>query len=226
MALTLPTNLSYTKNEMTKKTVVFIDYANLRASVRELGLFLDLQILSRYLIKDYNAAALNFYYGLDPKDNKSKEFLEKVNNFGYKVVSRNVKYIRVNLAEILKKQLTQRVLDQLDANLKNKLSEIVKELERKNIPILIPKANMDAEMTMDMILVRERFENYIIFSGDSDFVPIIRYLTKQGKKVTVVSLRSHTAGEIFGSGCKYLEFRKFALGVNGLVKKQKPQRGS
>lgn len=211
---------------MKTRTVVFIDYANLRASIRELGLFLDLRVLLTHLKKEYGASSLNFYYGLDQKDIKSKDFLEKVRGFGYKVISRDVKYIKVNLAEILKRQLTGRVLDQLDLELKNKLLKIVQELEKKNIPILIPKANMDAEMTMDMILARESFENYLIFSGDSDFVPIIRYLTKLGKNITVVSLRSHTAGEIFSSGCKFIELRKFALGVGSLVKKQKPQRGS
>lgn len=211
---------------MNKKTVVFIDYANLRASVRELGLFMDLRVLLSFLKKDYDVSDLNFYYGLDPKDNKSKEFLEKVTKFGYKVISRDVKYIRVNLAEILKKQLTKRVLDQLDLPLKTRLLKIVKDLEEKNIPILIPKANMDAEMTMDMILAKDHFENYILFSGDSDFIPVIRYLIKLEKNVTVVSLRGHTAGEIFHSGCKFIELRKFSLEANGLIQKQKPQRGS
>ena len=82
---------------MKAKTVVFIDYANLRASIRELGLFLDLRVLLTYLKKDYGASSLNFYYGLDQKDIKSKGFLEKVSGFGYKVISRDVKYIKVNL---------------------------------------------------------------------------------------------------------------------------------
>lgn len=211
---------------MTNKTIVFIDYANLRASVNALGMFLDLKILLDYFKTEHNLIEAKFYYGLDKKDLKSSSFLNKVTEFGYKVVTREVKYIRVNLAELFKKQLTRRVLDQLDIETKEKLLEVVKLFEKKRIPILIPKANMDSEMTMDMVLAKDMGDHYILFSGDGDFSPVIKYLIKNKKRVEVISLRGHTAGEIYKSGAKFIELRKFAESVEGLLKKQKPQRGS
>ena len=47
------------------------------------------------------------------------------------------------------------------------------------------KANCDVEMTFRLMLEENNFDRAIILSGDGDFLPVLRYLRKQGKEVVI-----------------------------------------
>lgn len=58
--------------------------------------------------------------------------------------------------------------------------------------IEIPKSNFDVEISVDAIRLIAKFDTFCIFSGDSDFAYLGRYLKKNGKKIIVVA-----SGQIF-----------------------------
>jgi uncharacterized LabA/DUF88 family protein len=60
----------------------------------------------------------------------------------------------------------------------------------------IPKCNFDVEIAMDMIRKVEKHDTVLLFSGDSDFAGLLRYLKHQGKKVVVVSARKPMSREL------------------------------
>jgi len=49
------------------------------------------------------------------------------------------------------------------------------------------KGNMDIELVVDCMELVDHLDHFVIFSGDGDFIPLIRSLHRKGKKVTIVS---------------------------------------
>lgn len=59
------------------------------------------------------------------------------------------------------------------------------------------KANMDVEMALEMITNIEYVDEIVLITGDSDFEPIIHYLSNKGKKILIIGPgRGPTAIEI------------------------------
>lgn len=48
------------------------------------------------------------------------------------------------------------------------------------------KANMDTEMVLEATELAAAVEEFILVTGDSDFVPLVDYLSRRGKRVTVL----------------------------------------
>lgn len=64
----------------------------------------------------------------------------------------------------------------------------VKEIKRYGKKI---KANCDVDLTMDMLLWKEKYERAIVLSGDGDFLPLLEYLRFKAKKEIIVLAFSH-----------------------------------
>jgi uncharacterized LabA/DUF88 family protein len=48
------------------------------------------------------------------------------------------------------------------------------------------KANMDVEMVLEGVNLAPAVEEFVLVTGDSDFVPLVDLLSRQGKRVTVL----------------------------------------
>jgi len=70
------------------------------------------------------------------------------------------------------------------------------------------KANFDVEIAVDAIRLIKSFQTIILFSGDSDFAYLLKYLRKKGKKIIVASLKHHISRELIESSDYYLDLRK------------------
>jgi len=72
------------------------------------------------------------------------------------------------------------------------LSKLAKERPDGSI-----KANMDVEMVLEMITSLEYVDEIVLITGDSDFEPLIHFLSKRGKKILIIGPgRGPTAIEI------------------------------
>lgn len=60
----------------------------------------------------------------------------------------------------------------------------------------LPKGNLDVELAFDAFRLRETFEAFFLFSGDSDFAYLPDLLKRDGKRAIVVSMRGHVAKEL------------------------------
>lgn len=71
----------------------------------------------------------------------------------------------------------------------------------------IYKANFDVEITADILLDKFKIDEIIIFSGDSDFIYLIKKLKDSGVKVSIYSSKRTISWElkISGSMIVYLE---------------------
>lgn len=80
---------------------------------------------------------------------------------------------------------------------------------RKTDGGVLHKANCDVELTMDAMLLHSEFDTAILMSGDSDFVPLIKFLQSNKKKVLIISTRGHVARELIDSSDGFLHFDLF-----------------
>jgi uncharacterized LabA/DUF88 family protein len=55
----------------------------------------------------------------------------------------------------------------------------------------------------------QKIDNYdtaILFSGDSDFVPVVEFVKRKKRKVIVISSRGHIAKELIKASDRYIPF--------------------
>jgi len=60
----------------------------------------------------------------------------------------------------------------------------------------IKKCNFDIEMSMDMLLKLEKYDSVFLWSGDSDFHYLLRYLQSKKKKVITICARNFASDEL------------------------------
>ena len=80
--------------------------------------------------------------------------------------------------------------------------------DRGNIKAHHRKANFDVEIAVDALSKRGLYKNLILFSGDSDFDYLVKYLRKAEKKVVVISLKHHISRELIESADFYMDLKK------------------
>ncbi|MFH0928136.1 MAG: NYN domain-containing protein, partial [bacterium] len=52
--------------------------------------------------------------------------------------------------------------------------------------IRIPKCNFDVEIAVDSVRLMDNYDTLCLFSSDADFLNLIQYLRKRGKKIILV----------------------------------------
>ena len=72
----------------------------------------------------------------------------------------------------------------------------------------IRKANFDVEITYDAVDLRKKYDNLVLFSGDSDFEYLIKKLRGHKKITIVVSTSYHISKELIYCCKKYIDLKK------------------
>jgi len=85
-----------------KKVSLFIDAANILYSQQSLGWKIDYKKLIKYFEKKTNLIEAYFYSGKITSNNKQSKFFELMEKFGYKVKTKEVKWIKDSKGKILK----------------------------------------------------------------------------------------------------------------------------
>ncbi len=120
----------------------------------------------------------------------------------------------------------KKFLDMLDIN-----GYIVRTKEVKKIRVAKGvyewKGDFDIELAMDTMDYLKEFDTAILFSGDSDFAPIIKRIKEKEKKVIVLSAKNHISKELIQMSNKYINLKRLRNEIE--LKKspwQKPGRDS
>ena len=85
------------------KVAVFIDASNILYSQKSLGWKIDYLKLKEYLQKECEVDSLNYYTGKVGVFEKQLRFIEKLEAIGYKVVSKEIKLIKLEGNKLLQK---------------------------------------------------------------------------------------------------------------------------
>jgi uncharacterized LabA/DUF88 family protein len=174
------------KTEETENNVVyvFIDASNLWSTQKAKGKLFDYEKLKRFLKNKFNASTLEaFYYSAYPTDGTREYSLNGRHKFF--------------------------------TFLKKGLNFIVRKKELKRISVITAegasieeKGNMDVEITIDTLHHIEKYNIAVFFTGDSDFLALVSYLRKRGKKVYIFSSTNYISEELRTGGDGYFDVLK------------------
>ena len=90
------------KKHVTGRVAVFVDAANILYSQQTLGWEIDYAKLLNYLKSETEIVSANFYSGKISKNQKQVDFFNKMQSFGYQVITKEVKWIKDRGGKILK----------------------------------------------------------------------------------------------------------------------------
>ena len=206
-------------------TYVFIDASNLfYGGEKSLGWKIDYQKLLDYLKQKYLISEALYFGGVE------------IHNFPFNYLEKEtvpVEELKIYLLSAMRKEakesngieseteliLINRHLRRISFYLKLKefgfdlYLKPVKLYEQEN-GTFKKKANCDVDMTFHLMKQKDNFDRVVILSGDGDFLPVLKYLKNQGKKIIVLSRGSRTAKEIrqfAGGNFRDFEYLKYRL---------------
>ncbi len=83
------------------------------------------------------------------------------------------------------------------------------------------KANMDIEITLEILSMSEWLDEVVLVTGDGDFVALVDWLSKRGKRVVSIGLgRGFTSVELIRACDEYINLDE----IEGAVKTQLSNR--
>ncbi len=171
------------------KTLVCIDWANVYGWQEGLDWKIDAQKLIEYLLTYPNISKVNFYFGTDITK-KSQDFIDLLRqkeNDRFSVRTKDVKYVPVDFdRSYLKTRIAEirQILKNRDIN-----NKIVEELDKLFAqPLTRRKCDFDIEIALDVLDNLDKFDTFILFSGDGDYAPLIEYCLRYQKQAIIVAL--------------------------------------
>jgi uncharacterized LabA/DUF88 family protein len=213
--------------EIKNKIIIRKDYLEWTNKEASVFAYLDLtnmfhwqDVLSwRFRIEDVvgqlftfsNIKEIKIYYGKNERDLKNSEaFHNRIKKTGAILKTKPMKFISKTIEEGMFFQ--RKTLTLFDDGIKQKIRELIDELQKSGIFIEEPKCNFDVEMAMDMLDDTDKLTGILLFSGDSDMYAPLQRLKVKGKHIGVVGVRGQVAGELHSVKDKYIDFGKFYTG--------------
>jgi len=214
---------------INKETSIFayLDLTNMFHWQDVLGWRFRIEDVVGQLFTFPNIKEIKVYYGLNERDKRNSEaFHNRIKKTGA-ILRPNppkvMKFIKKNINEGLFFQRRTMIL--FDKVVKDKINQLINELNKSRIIIEEPKCNFDVEMTMDMLDDVEKMTTIMLFSGDCDMCASLERLKVKGKKIGIFGVRGMVAGELHLIKDKYFNFGKFYTGKRTYIKSENPAFG-
>ena len=170
---------------------VFIDASNLWQAQKAKGRFFDYEKLRIFLKEKFGAATLEiFYYTAYPAEGTRNYSLDGKHRF--------FTFLKKGLGVVVRKKELKRI------NIATENGEAVEE-----------KGNMDVEITIDAIHHMKKYDVAVFFTGDSDFLALVTYLRRGGKKIFIFSSKNNISEEMRTGGDKYFDVLKIEEDIWG-----------
>jgi len=196
------------KGMFDRLTNVYIDFANVIPWQSKLGWHIDIENLKQFLDSFKTIEEVKFYNGTLEHDLNSDRIISTAERCGYTVITKPVKIMKLSIdvssismssPEILKTFVRYPLLAKLDIKTIEYINERLKELNKQGIVHLEDrKCNFDVEIGRHMLrdYDKEKVDNFILWSGDSDFADPIKQLLDDGKKVVLFATARKVSREL------------------------------
>jgi uncharacterized LabA/DUF88 family protein len=202
-----PQRIQELERVLDRRTNVYIDFANVKPWATKLGWHVDVKRLKQFLDSFDNINSIKLYQGTLAGDAESEQFVKEVKSYGYDLTTKPVKIMKLsidvssipaNSPDILKNFIRAPLLRTLRLEAIEYLNNQLRELNRRGWRYLEDrKCNFDLEIGRDMLVdyAAHGIENFVLWSGDSDFVDPLRQLIDDGMKVSVFATARRVAAE-------------------------------
>jgi uncharacterized LabA/DUF88 family protein len=167
-------------NDEFGKIYSFIDFGNINywfekdikdcddnILLPEEKMVIDLEKLANF--SNYFSEKNFYYYGVNPENKKSVGFISAARDFFHRVNSKPIQKIKHRLCE-----------DEIANNTRSV------NCDKDGSFVYIPKCNFDVEIAVDAIRLADYYDTFCIFSGDADFVRLVKYLKEKKKKIIII----------------------------------------
>jgi uncharacterized LabA/DUF88 family protein len=190
-----------------RRTNVYIDFANVKPWASKLGWHVDLKRLKQFLDSFDTIHSIKLYQGTLAGDPESEQFAQEVRSYGYALTTKPVKIMKISIdvssipadsPDILKNFIRPPLLRTLRLEAIEYLNTQLRELNGRGKKYLEDrKCNFDVEIGRDMLVdyAQGDAENFVLWSGDSDFVDPLRQLIDDGKLVYIFATARRVAAE-------------------------------
>ncbi len=191
-----------------KKTNIYIDFANVIRWQDKIRWRIDLKRLKQFFDSFDSINLVKFYSGTLVGNIASEKFIEEIRSMKYDVHTKPVKIMKLsidvssipaNSPALLENFIRKPLLKEFNLETIEYLNKKLKELNDKGIKFIQDKkCNFDVEIGRDMLIDYERndIDNFILWSGDSDFADPINQLLNDGKKVILFATARKVASEL------------------------------
>jgi uncharacterized LabA/DUF88 family protein len=201
MHIILNEHIEKLKNVVKGKMGIFIDAANLEQSVR------DMWVNPKDIPDELKSYSINqLQWSVD---------YEKIKNFFQSIGK--VEIIRFYSADFQTEShrkfmyfLKKRLKFSLNTKPLKKYDDHTEEKPHR-------KANFDVEIGVDATFYMNKFDTFILFSGDCDFEYLLKFMRGNGKIALVFSRSGHVAKELPPAASHYfdiIDFRSEILRIN------------
>lgn len=153
------------------KRYAFIDVYNTDNTTRHiLGFEIDWEKLYDFLKNRWHCEKVYFYAGIEFGDEETTALYDHLEKLGYEMRTKTTMFYK------RKGILHEFVCSKCG----NKEFQKIEMGHQK-------KSNCDVDMTLDIVLNARSGNELWIFTGDGDFVPVIKYAVNNGNKVKIIS---------------------------------------
>lgn len=208
------------ENIFVGKTKIYLDFANVYHWSHKLGWHIDLRRLKQFFDSFANISQVNWYNGTLVGDNYSEQSVKDAGDYGYRVVTKPVKLMRLsvdvsgiplNSPTVLENFIKRPLLRQFTVDQVEKLNEMLKEINARGTKYVEHrKCNFDVEMGRDIAIDYEKglADTFILWTGDSDFADPVVQLIKDGKKVVIFATARRVSVELEQTGAQIFDIQK------------------
>lgn len=220
LAKIFPERVAELETIFDASTAVYVDWANVIHWQEKLGWHLHLGRIKQLHDSFDTVKKVRLYHGILDGNEKSHLQAEEVDGLGYDLTTKPVKLMKIsidvssvsdNSPEMLKNFIKKSLLKKLDLETITFLNSKLGLLNKQGITKLEElKCNFDVEIGRHMLsdFLSGEYQNYVLWSGDSDFKDPIQQLVTDGKKVTIVSMSGWVTPEIAELKVPIFELRK------------------
>lgn len=181
--------------KMPSKTIkgsnlyVFIDASNLWQAQKAKAKVFDYEKLKGYLKRYHKATAIKIYfYSAYPAEGTRDYDLSGKHRF-FTYLSKGLGF------EVRKKPLKQISV----------VTDIGVAIEEKG--------NMDVEMAIDAVHTIDKYDMAVLFTGDSDFLSLVKYIRARGKQVYTYSSANNISSELRTGADGYTDVLKIRADI-------------
>jgi len=203
-----------------KPTNIYIDWQNVLHWQKKLGWNFDSKRIKKFFDSFTNIKKVKIYTGTLEGNKKSEENILDLNSWGYDVITKSVKKMKLsvdassiseNSPALLQQFIKKSLLEKLDILTVTSLNEKLFDLNKKGVLFIEEeKCNFDVEMGRDMLKDFEfnGTENFILWTTDSDFEDPVKQIRDDGKKAIIFAFSGRVAPELDDTGVYVFDIKK------------------